>query len=349
MSTDWLKGRRPPSVDQLVEAGQYAQAAAVLRAEFGRRPPTLSERLRLADLLVLADRGAAAVPILLEVADELARYGMAERALEALRRADAISPGHADVKKRFEAMARTARAKAAAVEAIARGLDAKTDPVVEAPAIAARPARLTDTAAESPLEVDRELFAFTQELVSRRGEGRAALGALLFSDLPHYFFRRLQSRLHRRRFAAGERDFEAWDSALEAANLDAIVYTDLGMHPGTLALAALRLAPLQLALWGHPVTTGLETIDAFASSDLLEPADAQRHYLEPLHRLPGLGAWYDGPAPVARQLYEETPESIARRERRIEQRRADAEPAESLQGRPTKREGRLVRRVLRGD
>ena len=55
-----------------------------------------------------------------------------------------------------------------------------------------------------------------------------------------------------------------------------------------------------------------------------------------------------GPAPVARQLYEETPESIARRERRIEQRRAGAEPAESLQGRPTKREGRVMRRVLRG-
>ena len=55
-----------------------------------------------------------------------------------------------------------------------------------------------------------------------------------------------------------------------------------------------------------------------------------------------------GPAPVARQLYEETPESIARRERRVEQRRAGAEPAESLQGRPTKREGRVMRRVLRG-
>ena len=56
-----------------------------------------------------------------------------------------------------------------------------------------------------------------------------------------------------------------------------------------------------------------------------------------------------GPAPVARQLYEETAESIARRERRVEQRRAGAEPAEALQGRPTKRDGRVMRRVLRGD
>jgi ribosome-associated heat shock protein Hsp15 len=56
-----------------------------------------------------------------------------------------------------------------------------------------------------------------------------------------------------------------------------------------------------------------------------------------------------GPAPVARQLYEETAESIARRGRRFEQRRAGAEPAEALQGRPTKRDGRVMRRVLRGD
>jgi ribosome-associated heat shock protein Hsp15 len=56
-----------------------------------------------------------------------------------------------------------------------------------------------------------------------------------------------------------------------------------------------------------------------------------------------------GPAPVARQLYDETAESTARRERRIEQRRAGAEPAESLQGRPTKRDGRVMRRVLGGD
>jgi ribosome-associated heat shock protein Hsp15 len=56
-----------------------------------------------------------------------------------------------------------------------------------------------------------------------------------------------------------------------------------------------------------------------------------------------------GPAPVARQLYEETPESVARRERRIEQRRTGAEPAQELHGRPTKRDGRTMRRVVRGN
>jgi len=48
-----------------------------------------------------------------------------------------------------------------------------------------------------------------------------------------------------------------------------------------------------------------------------------------------------GPAPVAQQLYEETPESIAAREQAAEQRRLAPEPALGItQGRPTKRDRR---------
>jgi len=45
-----------------------------------------------------------------------------------------------------------------------------------------------------------------------------------------------------------------------------------------------------------------------------------------------------GPAPVAQQLYEETPESLKAREQAAEQRRFAREPAHSIEhGRPTKR------------
>ncbi len=48
-----------------------------------------------------------------------------------------------------------------------------------------------------------------------------------------------------------------------------------------------------------------------------------------------------GPAPVAQQLYEETPESLAAREAAAQQRRFAAEPAQAIeQGRPTKRDRR---------
>jgi ribosome-associated heat shock protein Hsp15 len=50
-----------------------------------------------------------------------------------------------------------------------------------------------------------------------------------------------------------------------------------------------------------------------------------------------------GPAPVAQALYEETPESVARREEAMRQRRDTPEPALAIeQGRPTKRDRRQL-------
>jgi ribosome-associated heat shock protein Hsp15 len=53
-----------------------------------------------------------------------------------------------------------------------------------------------------------------------------------------------------------------------------------------------------------------------------------------------------GPASVARELYSETADSIARRERRTAQRAA--EPAQSIKGRPTKRDRRELGKIFRG-
>ena len=53
-----------------------------------------------------------------------------------------------------------------------------------------------------------------------------------------------------------------------------------------------------------------------------------------------------GPAPVAQQLYEETPESVQARSAAAEQRRLTTEPALSIaQGRPTKRDRRQIEKV----
>ncbi len=49
------------------------------------------------------------------------------------------------------------------------------------------------------------------------------------------------------------------------------------------------------------------------------------------------------PAPEARLLYQETPESEARRLREQELRKLAPVPGSDLKGRPTKREGRLIR------
>lgn len=94
-------------------------------------------------------------------------------------------------------------------------------------------------------------------------------------------------------FHAGPRDAFAWRSLIRELAPDVIVYLDVGMHPFAQGLAALRLAPVQCSLWGHPVTSGLPTMDYTLSPDAFEPTDAQCHYSERLIRLPGFGHGLD--------------------------------------------------------
>lgn len=55
-----------------------------------------------------------------------------------------------------------------------------------------------------------------------------------------------------------------------------------------------------------------------------------------------------GPASVARTLYAETPESAAARQAKAEQRRFQSEPSDAIQGRPTKRDRRVIDRFRHG-
>jgi predicted O-linked N-acetylglucosamine transferase (SPINDLY family) len=82
--------------------------------------------------------------------------------------------------------------------------------------------------------------------------------------------------------------------------LDVLIYPDIGMHPTTNTLAFSRLAPVQCATLGHPVTTGIETIDYFISSEALEPEGAKEHYTETLIRLKALPTYYYRPEPPAK-------------------------------------------------
>jgi len=104
------------------------------------------------------------------------------------------------------------------------------------------------------------------------------------------------------RFLQGAGDWIAWAKTLSDSRMDVLIYPEIGMDSTTTRLAALRLAPLQMASWGHPATTGLPTIDAYLSAEAFEPAAADEHYTEKLIRLPGLGCCYQAfrlkPAPV---------------------------------------------------
>ena len=74
--------------------------------------------------------------------------------------------------------------------------------------------------------------------------------------------------------------------AIGAVRPDILFFADMGMHPLTYFLAFWRLAPLQLTTWGHPMTTGIDTMDYFVSAEGIEMPEAQSHYSETLLCLP---------------------------------------------------------------
>ena len=86
---------------------------------------------------------------------------------------------------------------------------------------------------------------------------------------------------------------QTWIAAVRAADLDALIYPEIGMDALTAQLASMRLAPVQAASWGHPETTGLPTMDLYLSAEDLEPPGAEANYRERLVLLPGFGVHVD--------------------------------------------------------
>lgn len=99
------------------------------------------------------------------------------------------------------------------------------------------------------------------------------------------------------RFIEGALSAKGWLDRVAEDRPDILFYPEVGMDPITGALAARRLAPVQAASWGHPVTTGLPSIDLYFSGALLEGTGAPSHYREKLILLPGTGVCTE-PAPV---------------------------------------------------
>src|SRR5262249_32558614 len=75
-------------------------------------------------------------------------------------------------------------------------------------------------------------------------------------------------------------------------HLDVLFYTDIGMEPVSYTLALSRLASVQLTTWGHPLTSGMDTIDYFISSEDLDTNQGSQHYTEKLIRPKALPIYY---------------------------------------------------------
>ena len=113
-------------------------------------------------------------------------------------------------------------------------------------------------------------------------------------DSPDYLTQQFQSWSDR--FHHIPNNLEAVCQQILSDQLHVLVFPEIGMDPLTVQMAALRLAPIQCTAWGHPVTSGLSTLDYYLSSQAMEPANAQTHYSETLVCLPKLGIAYPLPS-----------------------------------------------------
>jgi len=99
------------------------------------------------------------------------------------------------------------------------------------------------------------------------------------------------------RVVALPRRLDAARERVAEERLDVLYYADIGMDPLTYFLAFARLAPVQCVTWGHPVTTGIPTVDYFLSCALVEPDGAEAHYTERLVKFNHINSCYDEPEP----------------------------------------------------
>jgi len=115
-------------------------------------------------------------------------------------------------------------------------------------------------------------------------------------------------------FVQGPLSLDAWRRKILEDAPHVLLFPEIGMDKVSAQLAALRLAAVQCASWGHPVTSGFPTIDYFISSDLMEPENAAAHYSESLIRLPNLSIYYEAlevaPAEIDRAELKLRPDAV---------------------------------------
>lgn len=93
-------------------------------------------------------------------------------------------------------------------------------------------------------------------------------------------------------------NLDAARAVIASSELDILHYPEIGMDHMAYFLAFARLATIQTVAWGHPITTGLRTIDMFLSVADMEPPDAAAHYTEKLVALRGLTFAADPPPAI---------------------------------------------------
>ena len=92
-----------------------------------------------------------------------------------------------------------------------------------------------------------------------------------------------------------QKNFAEKINLIKSKNIDILFYPEIGMSLELYFLSYVKLAKKQITSWGHPETTGNETIDYFLTSKLLEAPDCEKNYSEKLLYTNDLPMYYYPP------------------------------------------------------
>jgi hypothetical protein len=101
MVLDWFGKSKESSIQAHIARKSYGKAIELLKAELQKRRNDRTLLMRLADVLVLANKPKEAVEILATLADDLALKGQAAQAIAALKRIQTIAPGREEVEEKL--------------------------------------------------------------------------------------------------------------------------------------------------------------------------------------------------------------------------------------------------------
>ncbi len=113
---DWLgKGS---SVDQMIAKRQFGKAVGLLRAELERSPNSARLLQKLADVLILDDKAAAAVAIFHRLVDSFAGAGYYAKAIAVAKKIERLDPGNVVVQQQLRTLVQSREGEEATARAI---------------------------------------------------------------------------------------------------------------------------------------------------------------------------------------------------------------------------------------
>lgn len=153
-------------------------------------------------------------------------------------------------------------------------------------------------------EKDRLRIGFLSKSLCYHSVGKVSVGLICGLankfDIYIYYFGEKQNDVIRKRLDSVSKQSKVLSESVQSAvntvredALDVLVFLDPSHDITTYRLSCFRMAPLQVATWGHPDTSGSAMIDYYVSSSFFDHKDTQTYFREKLVSMHSLSMYYD--------------------------------------------------------